>query len=92
MNKSEMVAAIAKKAGLPQKHTEKVIDSLIEIIAKTLKKGDKLTLSRFGTFKVVVRKARTGRNPRTGAAIRIARKKVPKFVVSKKIWIPPHKK
>ena len=79
MNKTELVDGVAKSSGLSKADTKKVVDALFETIAKSLKKGDSVQLIGFGTFKVSDRKARNGRNPRTGETIKIAASKVPAF-------------
>lgn len=79
MNKAELVAKLAEDAGITKTQANTAIDSFTEAVAKTLKKGDTVTLVGFGTFSVSKRSARTGRNPQTGAAIKIAAKKVAKF-------------
>lgn len=79
MNKSELIDAIAKSTKLSKVDSKKALDALIEEITKSLKKGDPIQLIGFGTFKVSARKARQGRNPRTGEVIKIAASKVPTF-------------
>ncbi len=79
MNKSQLVDAIAGKAGISKMDARKSLDALISIAADVLKEGDKITLTGLGTFSVTKTKGRTGRNPRTGASIRIAPKNVVKF-------------
>lgn len=79
MNKSELIDSIAKESGLTKADSKKALDGLIASVGKTLKKGDKVALVGFGTFSVNKRAARTGKNPRTGAAIKIAAKNVVKF-------------
>ncbi|MFV0346802.1 MAG: HU family DNA-binding protein [Bacteroidales bacterium] len=79
MNKSELIDAIAEKAGLTKADSKKALDAFMSVVAKTLKKGDKIALVGFGTFSVSKRSARNGRNPQTGATIKIAAKKVAKF-------------
>jgi DNA-binding protein HU-beta len=79
MNKAELVAKIAEDAGITKTQANATLDSFTTAVAKTLKKGDSVTLVGFGTFSVTKRAARTGRNPQTGAAIKIAAKKVAKF-------------
>ncbi|NQW42870.1 MAG: HU family DNA-binding protein [Bacteroidetes bacterium] len=79
MNKSELIDAIAAGAKLTKVDAGAALDATVEAISKTLKKGDKITLVGFGTFSVTKRAARTGRNPQTGKAIKIAAKKVAKF-------------
>jgi|WetSurMetagenome_2_1015567.scaffolds.fasta_scaffold213578_1 DNA-binding protein HU-beta len=79
LNKGDLVGKIAKDAGLTKIQAESAFNSLISTIQASLKKGQKVTIVGFGTFSVVKRKARVGRNPQTGAAIKIAAHKVPKF-------------
>ena len=79
MNKAELVDKIAEDAGISKKEANAVLDSFTDTVGKTLKKGDKVTLVGFGTFSVSKRAARTGRNPQTGATIKIKAKKVAKF-------------
>ena len=79
MNKTELVAAIAKKSGLTNKDADKALKALIEEVSKALKKGDKVQLIGFGTFEVAKRAARTGHNPATGESIKIKASKQPKF-------------
>jgi nucleoid DNA-binding protein len=84
MNKADLIEAVAKVV-CSKKEAEAAINCVGESIAKALKSGDKVTLVGFGTFSVVKRAARTGRNPQTGAALNIKAKKVPKFVAGKKL-------
>ena len=79
MNKTELVAAIAEKAEISKKDAEGVVAAFTEIVTKELKKGGKVQLVGFGTFEVTKRSARTGRNPQTGATMKIAASKAPKF-------------
>ena len=79
MTKSDLVAKVAETAALSKKDAEKAVNAVIESITGALKKGDKVALVGFGSFSVSKRSARTGRNPRTGAAIKIAAKKVVRF-------------
>ncbi|HBX52829.1 MAG: DNA-binding protein [Bacteroidetes bacterium RIFOXYA12_FULL_35_11] len=79
MNKGELIASIAKETSLTKANAALALGATINAISKTLKKGDSVTLIGFGTFKVAKRAARTGHNPRTGKAIKIAAKKVAKF-------------
>lgn len=79
MNKTELVDAVAASTGLTKTDTKKTIDAVFEEITKSLKKGDSVQLIGFGTFKSSERKAREGRNPQTGATIKIAARKVPAF-------------
>jgi DNA-binding protein HU-beta len=82
MNKSELISEMAKNLK-SKKEAEAALDSLLSTISQGLKKGEKITLTGFGTFKVSKRKARTGRNPRTGEQIKIKARKVPHFVPGK---------
>ena len=72
MNKEELVKEVAKKAKVSQKAAADVLSATIDTVQKTVAKGKKVTLVGFGTFEARKRKARTGRNPQTGAAIKIA--------------------
>ena len=77
MNKTELIAAIADKAGLTKKDAEEVVNAFTDTVTKALKKGDKVQLVGFGTFEVTKRGARTGRNPQTGETMKIAATKAP---------------
>ena len=79
MNKGDLVDKIAGDAGLSKVQAGAALNSLIDGITGTLRKGDRVTLVGFGTFSTSQRKARTGRNPQTGAPLKIAAKKVAKF-------------
>lgn len=79
MTKAELIDRIAKENELSKALAEKVLNSVTDNVGKCLKRGDKITLTGFGTFSVAKRKARTGRNPQTGAEIKIKATKVPKF-------------
>ncbi len=79
MNKSELVEAVAKDAGLSKADAGRAVDSLLATVQKTLKKGDEVALTGFGKFSVAHRGARTGRNPQTGAAVKIKASKTPRF-------------
>ena len=79
MNKTELIEHIASKSDISKAAATRALASIIEAVKKTLKKGDTVTLVGFGTFSVSKRAARTGRNPRTGAALKIKAAKVPKF-------------
>ena len=83
MTKAELVGVIAKTAGLTKDKAAKSLDAYEATVTKELKKTGKLVLVGFGTFSVVKRKARIGRNPQTGKAIKIAAKKVVKFKAGK---------
>ena len=83
MNKAELIDAVADNADLSKAAAGRALDAAIETITKALKKGDTVTLVGFGTFSVRKRGARTGRNPRTGEAIKIKASKVPGFKAGK---------
>jgi len=84
MNKEELVKEISKKSKVSQKTAGDVLAAILETVEKTVSKGKKVTLVGFGTFEPRKRAARTGRNPQTGAAIKIAAKTVPAFSAGKK--------
>jgi len=79
MTKAELVAAMAKEAKISKVSAERARNAFSGAVTKALKKGDKLTLTGFGTFCVAKRRARTGRNPQTGKEIKIAATRVAKF-------------
>ena len=79
MNKGQLVDAIASEAKITKANATRALDAFINTTSKSLRKGDKVTLVGFGTFTVVKRAARTGRNPQTGKEIKIASRKVAKF-------------
>ena len=79
MNKTELVAAVAEKAGLSKKDADKAVAAIIEAVTDTLKAGDKIQLVGIGTFEVRNRPSRTGRNPQTKETIKIPASKVPAF-------------
>ncbi|MEO6316841.1 MAG: HU family DNA-binding protein [Chitinophagaceae bacterium] len=85
MNKAELIAKIADDAGITKTQGNAVLDSFIEAVTKTLKGGGKVTLVGFGTFSVSKRAARNGRNPQTGAVIKIKARKVAKFKAGKEL-------
>lgn len=85
MNKAELIAQMADDAGITKTQANTALDSFVAAVTKTLKKGDKVTLVGFGTFSVSKRAARTGRNPQTGATIKIKAKKVAKFKAGKEL-------
>ncbi len=79
MNKAELISAIAAQSNLTKVDSKKALDAFINVAGETLKNGERLTLVGFGSFSVMERNARIGRNPRTGEKIQIAAKKVVKF-------------
>lgn len=84
MNKADIINEIAKVT-CTKAEASKVLNAFLEIVIKDIKKGNKVTLIGFGTFSVVKRAARKGRNPQTGATIKIAAKKIPKFTAGKEL-------
>ena len=85
MTKAELVEAIRAEAGIGKGQAEAALEAFQNAVMKSLKKGGKLTLTGFGTFGVASRKARMGRNPQTGEAIKIKAAKVPKFTAGKSL-------
>ena len=83
MNKTELVDAIAKKASISKKDAEAALKAFTEAVTAELKKGGKVQLVGFGTFEVAKRAAREGRNPQSGAVMKIAASKAPKFKAGK---------
>ncbi len=84
MNKEELVQEVSKKAKVTQKDAAEVLNALMSTIEKTIAKGKKVTLVGFGTWEARKRAARTGRNPQTGAKIKIPAKTAPVFTAGKK--------
>jgi DNA-binding protein HU-beta len=83
MNKNDLIDAVAERTSLAKSDAARAVDAVLGSITDTLQKGDAVTLSGFGTFAIKTRAARTGRNPRTGAAIDIPASKVPSFKAGK---------
>ncbi len=79
MNKSQLVDQLASKTRLTKSQSENVLDAALEIIQKTVSKGEEVKLVGFGTFSRLARKSRTGRNPKTGQAVAIPGGKIPRF-------------
>ena len=92
MNKTELIDAIAKETGLSKKDSGKAIDAFVDTVTKALKKKDKVQLIGFGTFETAKRAARTGKNPQTGAAIKIPASVAPKFKAGKALKDAVNKK
>ena len=84
MNKADLINEVGNVVST-KKEAQAAVDCILETITKALKKGDTVTLVGFGTFKVTKRKARMGRNPQTGEAIKIKAAKVPKFTAGKSL-------
>ncbi len=85
MNKSELIAAVAQRAGVTKKDAERVVNATFETIAAELTAGEKVQLAGFGSFEVKAREARVGRNPRTKEAVEIPTSKAPVFKPSKNL-------
>jgi nucleoid DNA-binding protein len=83
MNRAEVVGRVAKDSGLTKADVDRVLGALIENVSRSLKKGEKVKLVGFGTFDVARRRARLVLNPRTGAAIRIPARRMPRFTPGK---------
>ena len=84
MNKGDLINEVAKVVG-SKKEAQEAVDCVFSSITKALKKGDQVTVVGFGTFKVIKRKARKGRNPQTGEEIKIKASKAPKFTPGKSL-------
>jgi DNA-binding protein HU-beta len=83
MNKQEVVAKVAKDTGITKTAAAGAVESIIDGITRSLKKGNSVSFVGFGTFKISNRKARTARNPQTGAPIKIPKRRVPRFTAGK---------
>ncbi|MFZ5466409.1 MAG: HU family DNA-binding protein [Pseudomonadota bacterium] len=83
MNKSELIDAVAQSADISKAAAARAVDGFVAAVSDALKKGEQVTLVGFGTFLVREREARTGRNPQTGAEIKIAASKLPSFKAGK---------
>lgn len=83
MNKTELITAVAEKAEISKKDSEKALKAFIDVVTEELKKGEKVQLVGFGTFEVSERAAREGRNPQTGKTMKIEACKAPKFKAGK---------
>ncbi|HJU41833.1 MAG TPA: HU family DNA-binding protein [Vicinamibacterales bacterium] len=83
MNRQDLIRRLVKDTGVSKALASRMVATTFATIAKSLKKGEAVTLVGFGTFKTGVRKARTGRNPLTGGAIRIPRRKIVRFTAGK---------
>jgi len=92
MNKSELVDAIAKETGLSKKDSDAAVKAFVDTVTKALKKKDKVQLVGFGTFETVKRAARNGKNPQTGATIKIPASTAPKFKAGKALKDAVNKK
>jgi len=83
MNKSSLIAAVAQKAGLSKKDADIAVNAVLDVIADTLKEGDKVQIIGFGSFEVKQRPERMGKNPQTGEVIIIPASKAPSFKAGK---------
>ena len=83
MNKAELIAAVAAKTGATKKSAEESVNAFVDVVNKKKKKGDKVQLVGFGSFEVIKRAARKGRNPQTKEEIKIPASKAPKFKAGK---------
>jgi DNA-binding protein HU-beta len=83
MTKAELIEKMAGDADISKASAGKALDAMVDAVVKSVKKGNKVTLVGFGTFSATKRKARTGRNPRTGETIKIKASKAPKFTAGK---------
>jgi DNA-binding protein HU-beta len=85
MNKAEIIARVSRDSGLTKADALRALDAFLDNVSKSLKKGEKVTLVGFGTFAVGRRRARTVKNPQTGAPIKIVARRVPKFAAGKEL-------
>ena len=94
MNKTQLIEAVASDSGLSKADSSRAIESLLDTVTRTLKKGDEVSITGFGKFSVVKRAARAGVNPRTGEKVKIKASKAPKFSAgaSLKQAVSPKKK
>ncbi|PIS07744.1 integration host factor [Candidatus Berkelbacteria bacterium CG10_big_fil_rev_8_21_14_0_10_43_13] len=87
MNKNELIMEVARKTGLSRRESEVGVQTMLDLIAKSLVEGEKITLTGFGTFDVGVRRERAGVNPRNGKPIKIPATKMPRFKPSKNLKV-----
>ena len=87
MNKQDLIGKIAKDIGVTKTSATAALESLLDGITRSLKKGEPITFVGFGTFKTAQRKARLARNPRTGAAIKIPKRRVVRFTAGKALKV-----
>lgn len=85
VSKKDLIAMVAEKTELSKKDIEATVNALLEAVKENLKKGEKITITGFGTFEVRERSARAGRNPKTGETIQIAASKAPAFKAGKEL-------
>ncbi len=85
MNKADLVARVARETGLTKADVLRVLDAVLESVARSLRKGEKVTLVDFGTFLVTRRRARAAHNPHTGQPMRVSGRKWPRFAAGKRL-------
>ena len=85
MNKAELIERVARDTSLTKADSLRAIDALLDNVTKSLRRGEKVTLVGFGSFQTARRRARNGRNPQTGTPIKIAARRVPKFIPGKEL-------
>jgi DNA-binding protein HU-beta len=85
MNKAELIAKVAEKAGIRKKDAEAAVNAFVEVVTDALKSGDKVEIRGFGTFLMKERAARIGRNPQTGEKVKVPAKIVPAFKAGKEL-------
>ena len=85
MNKQDLIARIARDTGATKSNAAAAVESMLDAITRALQKGDAITFVGFGTFKTTQRRARVARNPRTGAAIKIPKRRVVRFTAGKSL-------
>jgi DNA-binding protein HU-beta len=85
MNRKGLVDAIAEKTGLSKKDTDSFLNGFIEVVSEQLKNGEAINLVGFGSFRVIERKARSARNPRTGETVNVPARKAPAFKAGKEL-------
>lgn len=84
MTKTGLVAAIARECGLPKREVTRIVDTMFDVIASALRRGDRVAIAGIGTFEVRRRAARNGRNPKTGEAIALKSSRAPAFRPAKR--------
>ena len=85
MNKTELIAAAAEASGIAKKDADRLLNAALDIISESLRKGEKVQLSGFGTFETKQRQARVGRNPKTRQAVQIPPSRIPDFKASQNL-------
>jgi integration host factor subunit beta len=85
MTKVDLIELVAKRAGLPKKPAEIIVNTIFQSVTEALDKGEKVELRGFGSFRMKIREARTARNPKTGERVQVGQKKVPHFRAGKEL-------